>query len=158
MTIFYPINPSTLCYIPKLTNSQVLSVNNCKFSLENNNEIDNITRSQTIYSTLRIREMQNRFQTLAFYNYELFKNLQQFDTLIIDEISMVSAAFLSFISEMFSIIQQTTIAFGALNVIVALTVHKTQGLTLSKVSLFLDNQIFLAGQAYIALNQSIIKK
>ncbi|CAG8731829.1 10017_t:CDS:2, partial [Rhizophagus irregularis] len=40
------------------------------------------------------------------------------DTLIIDEISMVSAALLSFISEMFSVIQQTTIAFGGLNVII----------------------------------------
>ncbi|PKB98932.1 hypothetical protein RhiirA5_366725, partial [Rhizophagus irregularis] len=40
ITIFYPIDPSTPCYIPKLTNSQVLSVNNCKFSLGNNNEID----------------------------------------------------------------------------------------------------------------------
>lgn len=40
MTIFYPINPSTPNYIPKLTNGQVLSINNYKFSLENNNEID----------------------------------------------------------------------------------------------------------------------
>src|SRR2546421_679065 len=40
ITIFYPIDPSIPCYIPKLTNGQVLSVNNCKFSLGNNNEID----------------------------------------------------------------------------------------------------------------------
>ncbi|CAB4446691.1 unnamed protein product [Rhizophagus irregularis] len=105
MTIFYPINPSTPCYIPKLTNGQVLSVNNCKFSLENNNEIDNI-RSQTIYSTLRICEMQNRSQTLAFYDYEFFKNLQQIDTIIIDEISMISATLLSFISDIIKYSQQ----------------------------------------------------
>jgi len=34
-----------------------------------------------------------------------------------------------------------------------LTVHKTQGLTLPEVSLFLDDQIFLAGQAYIILSR-----
>lgn len=149
---------------------------------------------QTIHSALRIRETLNGFQTLAPYDYEFFKSLQQIDTIIIDEISMVSAALFSFISDMFSIIKQQTIAFGGLNVIVvgdlaqlppvtglqvfktsewklfyplflkepqcqnddfdgkplsrcqfslqnsfALTVHKTQGLTLPEVSLSLDN-------------------
>jgi hypothetical protein len=74
--------------------------------------------SQTIHSALRIHETSNGFQTLAFYDYEFFKNLQQIDTLIIDEISMVSAALFSFISDMFSVIQQKTIAFGRLNIIV----------------------------------------
>ena len=35
----------------------------------------------------------------------------------------------------------------------ALTIHKTQGLTLPEVTLFLDNQIFSAGQVYVALNR-----
>jgi hypothetical protein len=36
----------------------------------------------------------------------------------------------------------------------ALTVHKCQGLTLPKISLFLDNQFFAAGQAYTALSRA----
>ncbi|CAB5216836.1 hypothetical protein GLOIN_2v1791191 [Rhizophagus irregularis DAOM 181602=DAOM 197198] len=48
ITIFYPIDPSIPCYIPKLTNGQVLSVNNCKFSLGNNNEIDLIITAARI--------------------------------------------------------------------------------------------------------------
>ena len=36
----------------------------------------------------------------------------------------------------------------------ALTVHKTQGLTLSEISVSLDQQIFAPGQAYTALSRS----
>ncbi|GES98056.1 AAA family ATPase [Rhizophagus clarus] len=54
----------------------------------------------------------------AFNDYDFLKFLKTIDTLIIDEISMVSNALFSFISDMFSIIQQQTIAFGGLNVIV----------------------------------------
>jgi hypothetical protein len=40
LTVFYPIDSSVPCYVPKLADGQVLSINNCKFSLGNNNEID----------------------------------------------------------------------------------------------------------------------
>ena len=73
---------------------------------------------KTIHSALRIHETFGRFQTLAFYDYDFLENLKTINTLIIDEISMVSGALFSFISDMFSIIQQQTIAFGGLNVIV----------------------------------------
>jgi hypothetical protein len=73
---------------------------------------------QTIHSALRIHETFNGFQSLAFYDHEFFEYLKTIHTLIIDEISMVSSALFSFISDMFSVIQQQTIAFGGLNVIV----------------------------------------
>ena len=40
LTIFYPTDPSTPCYVPRIEDNQVLSVNNCKFSLEKDSEID----------------------------------------------------------------------------------------------------------------------
>jgi hypothetical protein len=40
ITIFYPLNPSIPCYVPKIGEGHVLSVSNCKFSLGKNNEID----------------------------------------------------------------------------------------------------------------------
>ena len=73
---------------------------------------------QTIHSALRIHETLNGFQSLAFYDHEFFQTLKTIDTLIFDEISMASAQLFSFISDMFSIIQQQTIAFGGLNIIV----------------------------------------
>ena len=73
---------------------------------------------QTIHSALRIHETLCGFQSLAFHDHEFFEILKAIDTLIFDEISMASAQLFSFISDMFSIIQQQTIAFGGLNIIV----------------------------------------
>ncbi|CAB5180965.1 unnamed protein product [Rhizophagus irregularis] len=114
------INPPILpqCSTLNLPNDQLHVLSTIKNILAPTGVASQNIGGQTIHSALRIREMQNGFQTLAFHDYEFFKNLQQIDTLIIDEISMVSAALLSFISEMFSVIQQTTIAFGGLNVII----------------------------------------
>jgi hypothetical protein len=73
---------------------------------------------ETIHSSLRIHETSGCFQSLAFHDHNFFESLKNIDTLIIDEVSMVSALLFSFISDMFSVIQQKTIAFGGLNVIV----------------------------------------
>ena len=72
---------------------------------------------QTIHSALRICETLSGFQSLAFNDHDFFKHLKTINTLIIDEISMVSNALFNFISDLFSVIQQQTIAFGGLNVI-----------------------------------------
>jgi len=77
-----------------------------------------IIGGQTIHSALRIHETLYGFQSLAFHDHEFFEILKAIDTLIFDEISMVSAQLFSFISDMFSIIQQQTIAFGGLNIII----------------------------------------
>ena len=72
---------------------------------------------ETIHSALRIHKTLGSFQSLAFYDRTFFNSLKDIDTLIIDEVSMVSASLFSFISDMFSVIKQQTIAFGGVNVI-----------------------------------------
>src|SRR5439155_13844729 len=70
---------------------------------------------KTIHSALRISESNGKFKTLIFSDNDY--HLQEIDTLIIDEISMVSAGLLTFISDTFAKLKRNTIAFGGLNVI-----------------------------------------
>ena len=74
---------------------------------------------ETIHSALRIHETLSGFQTLAFRDHEFFTYLKSIDTLIIEEVSMVSTTLFTFISDLFSIVQGQTTAFGGLKVIVA---------------------------------------
>jgi len=73
----------------------------------------------TIHSALRIVFSQTGFHTLALYDNEFKSKLKMIDTLIIDEISMTSSQLLEFISNMFAMIHNNTLAFGGINVIVA---------------------------------------
>ena len=57
---------------------------------------------KTIHSELSIISTQGRFRTCAFTNTDLNTRLKKVDTIIIDEISMVSAELLDFISNMFA--------------------------------------------------------
>ena len=59
LTIFYPIEPSVPCYVPRIADSQVLSINNCKFSLGKGNEIN----------------VNKQFFLIYFHNSYLFKHL-----------------------------------------------------------------------------------
>ena len=40
ITVFYPVDETKPCYLPKLSEGQVLSVANSKFSKGSNNELD----------------------------------------------------------------------------------------------------------------------
>ncbi|CAG8822308.1 28832_t:CDS:2, partial [Gigaspora margarita] len=57
----------------------------------------------------------------AFTDKDFKTYLQKIDTLIIEEISMVSAKLLDFISNLFARLHNNTTAFGGINVIVVAT-------------------------------------
>ncbi|PKC03311.1 hypothetical protein RhiirA5_380270 [Rhizophagus irregularis] len=48
ITVFYPMDESKPCYLPKIKDGQVLSISNSKFSQGNNNELDLILSSASI--------------------------------------------------------------------------------------------------------------
>ncbi|CAG8490878.1 16859_t:CDS:2 [Acaulospora morrowiae] len=58
------------------------------------------------------------YQTLAFYDKDFNNQLAEIETLIIDEVSMVSASLFTFISNLFASIHNSTQAFEGINVIV----------------------------------------
>jgi hypothetical protein len=78
----------------------------------------NNINGQTIHSQLRILSTANGYKTLAYHDKNFENELKLIDTIIIDEISMVSSTLLSFISDMFAKIHQNSTAFGGINVIV----------------------------------------
>ena len=71
----------------------------------------------TIHSALRITQSESGFQTLAYHDLEFRNELLKIQTLIIDEISMVSASLFTFIANMFGRIHENDMAFGGINVI-----------------------------------------
>jgi len=72
----------------------------------------------TIYSILKLSSTHTGFRTLALHDDELKDKLRKIDVIIIDEISMVSAEFLNFISNTLATIHQNTTAFGGISTIV----------------------------------------
>lgn len=71
----------------------------------------------TIHSALRIASNERGFHTLAFHDDELNNFLLQIDTLIIDEVSMVSGQLLTYISELFEFLHKNNNPFGGINII-----------------------------------------
>jgi hypothetical protein len=69
---------------------------------------------QTIHSALHIRNTQTHFETLSNYNHQQKEELSQIKSIIIDEISMVSAELLTFISLLFARINNTPVPFGGI--------------------------------------------
>ncbi|EXX69470.1 PIF1-like helicase domain-containing protein [Rhizophagus irregularis DAOM 181602=DAOM 197198] len=72
----------------------------------------------TIHSELSITSTQGGFYTRSFTNTQLNARLKKVDTLIIEEISMVSAELFDFISNLFARIHNNALAFGGINVVV----------------------------------------
>ena len=72
----------------------------------------------TIHSKLRITSIQGSFRTQAHVDNELRTSLKKIKTLIIDEISMVSAELFDFISNLFANLHNNATAFGGINVVV----------------------------------------
>jgi len=70
-----------------------------------------------IHSALRITNQGGTFLTRAITDPALKSTLAQVKTIIIDEVSMVSAQLLSFISDTFAKIQENSFAFGGINVV-----------------------------------------
>ena len=79
---------------------------------------DQNIRGKTIHSTLQITFTQGNLHTRAYANKELNDFLKKIDTIIIDEISMVSDELLDFISNIFATLKNNAIEFGGINVIV----------------------------------------
>jgi ATP-dependent exoDNAse (exonuclease V) alpha subunit len=73
---------------------------------------------RTIHSELRIVSAPGGFYTQAYADEDLKNRLKTIDTIIIDEISMVSAELFDFVSGIFASLHSNAIAFGGINVIV----------------------------------------
>ena len=69
---------------------------------------------QTIHSALHIRNTSTYFETLSHYNEQQKRELSEIKAIIIDEISMVSSALLSFISLLFAKIHKKSVPFGGI--------------------------------------------
>jgi len=72
---------------------------------------------KTIHSTLRIKDTLNNRQSLAIHDQNLRQELLKIQVIIIDEISMVSADMLSFISDLFAKLHNKPIEFGGIPVL-----------------------------------------
>src|ERR1043165_6490936 len=71
----------------------------------------------TIHSKLQITSIQGNFRTRAYVDNELRSSLMKVETIIIEEVSMVTAELLDYISNIFANLHNNTLAFGGINII-----------------------------------------
>src|SRR6266542_3789315 len=69
---------------------------------------------QTLHAALHIRNTQNYFETLSYYNIQQRQGLSQVEVIIIDEVSMVSASLLTFVSSLFAKTKVIPVPFGGI--------------------------------------------
>lgn len=72
----------------------------------------------TIHSALHITSTSGGFRTQAYTNRDLNDRLKRVDTIIFEEVSMVSAELLDFTSNLFASLHNNALPFGGVNVIV----------------------------------------
>jgi hypothetical protein len=70
---------------------------------------------RTIHSALHIRGSHRTYLTLAHEDPDLLQSLKASSSIVIDEVSMVSAELLTFISNMFGHIHENHHPFGGKN-------------------------------------------
>src|SRR5205085_8262623 len=77
---------------------------------------------QTIHSALKISSSntnyQSSYKTLLFTDVSLQNEMRNIETLIIDEVSMVSASLFTFLSDVFAKLHNSHKPFGGINVLV----------------------------------------
>ncbi len=79
--------------------------------------IQNIGKN-TIHSELRIVIIQIEFQTLIIYDDQLKQKLKKVNTIIIEEISIVSKELLKFILNILIIIHENTLTFEGISIVI----------------------------------------
>lgn len=79
---------------------------------------------KTIHSSLRICQSDGHYKTLALYDPQFRHELLKIRCIIIDEISMVSAAMLDFISNTFAQLHANNMAFGNLPTLLIGDLHQ----------------------------------
>ncbi len=72
---------------------------------------------KTIHSSLRIKDVLNNRQSLAMHDQNLRQELMRIKAIIIDEISMISADMLSFISDLFAKLHKKPVEFGGIPIL-----------------------------------------
>ncbi|CAG8776541.1 10060_t:CDS:1, partial [Dentiscutata heterogama] len=71
----------------------------------------------TIHSTLQIIHDEFGFHTLIFRDPNYINSLSHINTIIINEVSMVSSQLLTFISKLFELLHKNNYPFGGINII-----------------------------------------